>query len=445
MHPASEPRAAPRGALPRSTSRREPLRPRAALRTPVSVKDQGHISATTRLGWSPRRSSMHCIIRTGRSFQVSDSRRERSGSAPRRRGRPKRSERMNFGVISYDPRLPEHAASVREGRRHLHRRRPRHSSLPAAPTPSSKAGRAKHVPGGGLPARVRLSRPTSRRTRPVPLGSARITKHHTFLHAKNVEDLMQGFRYHAIRWECSSALSAALEFDLLSRGLAGPTSGRSGTDRVVRPTAEGADDRRLVVPAQLRTPVRLPRTTSVSCPTSSRSCSDRRAEVRLRAGSRAGARVPVRSPRRPRANCCTTRCAHRFEKIRSRSAASRLAAALYGPLHGGANEAVLRMLTEVGDVTTPDIYLPRQGRRMPIDGLRSPVYKNYDLRAKVIKQVADEVFEVTGRNPLLHRARARGIALRDEYFVSRKLYPNVDFYSGHHLPGDAACRWRCSR
>ena len=108
------------------------------------------------------------------------------------------------------------------------------------------------------------------------------------------------------------------------------------------------------------------------------------------------------------------------------------AAALYGPLHGGANEAVLRMLTSIGDVKRVPEFIERvksgEGRLM---GFGHRVYKNYDPRAKIIKETADSVFEVTGRDPLLDIAlELERIALEDDYFVSRKLYPNVDFYSG---------------
>lgn len=114
------------------------------------------------------------------------------------------------------------------------------------------------------------------------------------------------------------------------------------------------------------------------------------------------------------------------------SALAGAAAALYGPLHGGANEAVLKMLTEIGDVRHVPEFIERvkagEGRLM---GFGHRVYKNYDPRAKIIKQVADGVFEITGRNPLLDIAlELERIALADEYFISRKLYPNVDFYSG---------------
>jgi citrate synthase len=107
-------------------------------------------------------------------------------------------------------------------------------------------------------------------------------------------------------------------------------------------------------------------------------------------------------------------------------------AALSGPLHGGANEAVLRMLDEIGTRENIPAFIEqvKSGRRR-LMGFGHRVYKNYDPRARIIKQTADRVFEVTGRNPKLDIAlELERIALEDEYFVSRKLYPNVDFYSG---------------
>jgi citrate synthase len=108
------------------------------------------------------------------------------------------------------------------------------------------------------------------------------------------------------------------------------------------------------------------------------------------------------------------------------------AAALYGPLHGGANEAVLRMLNEIGSKEKVPEYIARvKAGEFRLMGFGHRIYKNYDPRARIIKQIADEVFEVTGRNPLLDIAlELERIALEDEYFVKRKLYPNVDFYSG---------------
>jgi citrate synthase len=108
------------------------------------------------------------------------------------------------------------------------------------------------------------------------------------------------------------------------------------------------------------------------------------------------------------------------------------AAALYGPLHGGANEMVLRMLNEIGSVANVPDYIKRvKAGEFRLMGFGHRVYKNYDPRARIIKQVADEVFEVTGKDPLLDIAlELERIALQDEYFVKRRLYPNVDFYSG---------------
>jgi citrate synthase len=114
------------------------------------------------------------------------------------------------------------------------------------------------------------------------------------------------------------------------------------------------------------------------------------------------------------------------------SATASAASALYGPLHGGANEAVVKMLTEIGSIENVPAYVESvkngEGRLM---GFGHRVYKNYDPRATIIKQTAYEVFEVTGKNPLLDIALAlEEVALKDSYFIDRKLYPNVDFYSG---------------
>jgi citrate synthase len=115
------------------------------------------------------------------------------------------------------------------------------------------------------------------------------------------------------------------------------------------------------------------------------------------------------------------------------SAVAAAAAALYGPLHGGANEQVIRMLMEIGSIDRIPEFIAKvkAGEGVRLMGFGHRVYKNYDPRAKIIKQVAYDVFEVTGKNPLLDIAlELERIALEDEYFVKRKLYPNVDFYSG---------------
>jgi citrate synthase len=116
------------------------------------------------------------------------------------------------------------------------------------------------------------------------------------------------------------------------------------------------------------------------------------------------------------------------------SATAAAIAALYGPLHGGANEMVLRMLREIGSKDKIPQFIKEvktSGGEVRLMGFGHRVYKNFDPRAKIIKRMAEQVFEVTGRNPLLDIAlELERIALEDEYFVKRKLYPNVDFYSG---------------
>ncbi len=132
-------------------------------------------------------------------------------------------------------------------------------------------------------------------------------------------------------------------------------------------------------------------------------------------------------------NCSSSACRSvGSSQVDPYSAVAAATAALYGPLHGGANEAVIRMLNEIESVKNIPDFIKRvkagEGRLM---GFGHRIYKNYDPRAKIIKQLAHEVFDVTGKNPLLDIAlELERIALADDYFVSRKLYPNVDFYSG---------------
>jgi citrate synthase len=114
------------------------------------------------------------------------------------------------------------------------------------------------------------------------------------------------------------------------------------------------------------------------------------------------------------------------------SATAAAAAALSGPLHGGANEAVIRMLTEIGDVKNVSAFVEQvKNGDDRLMGFGHRVYKNFDPRATILKKAAYDVFEVTGKNPLLDVAlKLEEVALNDEYLISRKLYPNVDFYSG---------------
>jgi len=114
------------------------------------------------------------------------------------------------------------------------------------------------------------------------------------------------------------------------------------------------------------------------------------------------------------------------------SATAAATAALYGPRHGGANEAVVKMLTQIGSIDNVNAYVEtvKQGKVL-LEGFGHRVYKNFDPRATIIKKTADDVFAVTGKNPLLDIAlKLEEVALQDDYFISRHLYPNVDFYSG---------------
>jgi citrate synthase len=115
------------------------------------------------------------------------------------------------------------------------------------------------------------------------------------------------------------------------------------------------------------------------------------------------------------------------------SSAAAATAALYGPLHGGANEAVIKMLTRIGSMENVPAFVEevKTQKKTLLDGFGHRVYKTYDPRATIVKNLADQVFTVTGKNPLLDIAlKLEEVALSDEYFISRKLYPNVDFYSG---------------
>ncbi len=114
------------------------------------------------------------------------------------------------------------------------------------------------------------------------------------------------------------------------------------------------------------------------------------------------------------------------------SATAAATAALYGPRHGGANEAVIRMLTEIGTIDNVPGYIEAvKSGKVLLQGFGHRVYKNFDPRATIIKKTADQVFTVTGKNPLLDIAlKLEEVALKDDYFISRRLYPNVDFYSG---------------
>ncbi|QCE01688.1 citrate synthase [Vigna unguiculata] len=132
-------------------------------------------------------------------------------------------------------------------------------------------------------------------------------------------------------------------------------------------------------------------------------------------------------------NCSTSAVRHLASSgVDVYTAIAGAVGALYGPLHGGANEAVLKMLSEIGTVQNiPEFIEGVKTRKKKLSGFGHRVYKNYDPRAKVLRKLAEEVFSIVGRDPLIEVAVAlEKVALSDEYFIKRKLYPNVDFYSG---------------
>ncbi|KAG4961940.1 hypothetical protein JHK84_039032 [Glycine max] len=132
-------------------------------------------------------------------------------------------------------------------------------------------------------------------------------------------------------------------------------------------------------------------------------------------------------------NCSTSAVRHLASSgVDVYTAIAGAVGALYGPLHGGANEAVLKMLSEIGTVQNiPEFIEGVKARKRKLSGFGHRVYKNYDPRAKVLRKLAEEVFSIVGRDPLIEVAVAlEKVALSDEYFIKRKLYPNVDFYSG---------------
>ena len=132
-------------------------------------------------------------------------------------------------------------------------------------------------------------------------------------------------------------------------------------------------------------------------------------------------------------NCSTAAARHLASSgVDVYSAVAGAVGALYGPLHGGANEAVLKMLARIGNKEAIPAFLQRvKDRKEKMFGFGHRVYKNFDPRANVIREVAEEVFRLVGRDPLIDVAvELEKAARNDEYFVKRKLYPNVDFYSG---------------
>jgi citrate synthase len=241
---------------------------------------------------------------------------------------------------------------------------------------------------------------------------------HTMVH-ENIKKFMEGFPTTPIRWASSSARSAPSPPSIPTPRRSS-TRSRAGADRAA--DRQGPDHRRLRLPPQHRPAVRLPgQRPELHRQLPEHAVQDDRAQVPAAPGARARARRAVHPARRPRTELQHERDAGiGSSHVDPYSALAGAAAALYGPLHGGANEAVLRMLDEIGSVANVPAFIKKvkagEGRLM---GFGHRVYKSYDPRAKIIKKIADEVFAVTGRNPLLDIAlELERIALEDDYFVS---------------------------
>jgi citrate synthase len=255
---------------------------------------------------------------------------------------------------------------------------------------------------------------------------------HTYVH-EFLREAMKGFRYDAhAMGKMVSMLGALSTFYPESKNVRDPKrpprAHRQASSPRCRRSPPGPTATASAAPTSTRT-------TSSATPATSSTCCFAwlsRASSRTRCSS-ARPRRPLHPPRRPRAELLDQRRARgRLGRDRPLLDPRGGLAALYGPLHGGANEAVLRMLRQIGDVkNVPDFVKSVKDGKGRLMGFGHRVYKNYDPRAKVIKKLADDVFEVTGKNPLLEIAiELETIALNEDYFVKRKLYPNVDFYSG---------------
>ena len=256
--------------------------------------------------------------------------------------------------------------------------------------------------------------------------------YHTYVH-ENVKSFMHGFRYDAhpmgMLMASVGALSTFYPESQATPGPRGPAPADHPDDR------QDADPRRLGVPSRPGQAVRLPR---------QRLLLRRELPVDAVQDERAPATTPTRASSKAldllfilhadhEQNCSTNAVRSVGSSgVDPYAAVAAGIGALYGPLHGGANEAVLRMLRRIGTKDNiPDFIRGVKDGNERLMGFGHRVYKNYDPRATIIKQTCDDVFEVTGVNPLLEIAQElEQIALEDDYFKERKLYPNVDFYTG---------------
>jgi citrate synthase len=254
---------------------------------------------------------------------------------------------------------------------------------------------------------------------------------HTMVH-ENIKKFMEGFTYDAHPMGVFISTVGAMSTFYPDGKLIFDAASRPEADSSAH--CENTDDCRLRIPPQHRTTLRLSRQRSqLHRQLPEHAVQDDGAEVPAQSGAGARARRPVHPARRPRTELLDQRDARHWQLARrSVLGTAGAAAALYGPLHGGANEAVLRMLKEIGSVDHVPAFIKKvkagEGRLM---GFGHRVYKSTTRAPRSSRRRPYEVFDVTGKNPLLEIAlELERIALEDDYFVTRKLYPNVDFYSG---------------
>ena len=320
------------------------------------------------------------------------------------------------------PGVQQHGAVQEQG--DVHRRRRRHPALPRLPHRGT--GRAQHLPRDGLSGAVRRAAHRAQ----LDEWSDNIM-HHTFIH-ESIKKFLDGFHYDAHPMGMMiSALAALSTFYPDAKDIFNPESRRKQTCRLIgkMPTLAAFAYRH-----SLGMPFAYP-DNELSYPGNFLNMLFKTTELKYRPNPTLEHALDVlfilHADHEQNCSANAMRCVG-SSHVDPFSACAAATAALYGPLHGGANEEVLRMLLDIGSISNIPAYIKRvKAGEKKLMGFGHRVYKNYDPRARIIKHVADEVFEVMGRNPLLDIAlEFERIALEDDYFVSRKLYPNVDFYTG---------------
>jgi citrate synthase len=356
--------------------------------------------------------------RTGKTYELPINQRH----DPRDRSAPNQGAPDDFGMMSYDPAfnntaLCQSKITFIDGDKGILRYRG--YSIEELAEKSTYLETAYLILHGELPNRTQLEDWTYHIT------------HHTFIH-ESVKKFLDGFHYDAHPMGMMiSAIAALSTFYPEAKDIFNKESRRKQTYRLIgkMPTLAAFSYRH-----SLGMPFVYP-DNELSYPGNFLNMLFKTSELKYRPNPTLEHALDVlfHSARGPRAELFGQCDALRRQLARGPfSATAAATAALYGPLHGGANEEVLRMLMEIGSLANVPAFIKRvKAGETKLMGFGHRVYKNYDPRARIIKHVADGVFEIMGRNPLLNIAlECERIALEDDYFVTRKLYPNVDFYTG---------------